>query len=334
MIVYIWLLLTIPRDRIICELWTGTIPTSAALIQACGTDVLDPYRLDVLSDGANVCSIPAASLTWIIEDCDLSGPLDAYRLRIVEPDYQEGICTVTTYTDAPPSWDVILAQCPTASKYGEGYVEIRLSATREIVDDPAMCLPPSIEQPASIVTYNDYYLLAGKLLWYGYADSQCLDGSAGVDPVTFGATPCGLSGARNLMIAWQNGLDESILSAARSWHVPADLIKQIIARETQFWPWTGIDGEHGLIQITEDGAGVVLHMYLPGYYQMSEARRHEMRIAWLNELDCVNCSPLEAYNHAKTTMNRYAQALAAYYCMFGSWDDALAKWNIKHARGQ
>jgi len=331
MLIYLWLILLAPRDRLVCELWTRAIPTRDALVQACGTDTLANYRLDVTQNGIGICTIPAASLAWVREDCALSSPLDAYRLRIIEPDYQTAICTVQTPTDSDPAWDVITGQCPDAKKYGPNGIRNRFSGTRLTTPEPApVCMPPSIEQPSSIATSETYHILAGKLIWYGLAKSNCDGGYSGVDPATYAATPCGLDGARPQMINWQNGLDPFILTAAREWNVPATLLKSLIARETQYWTWTGIDGEHGLIQITEDGAGVVMHVYQAGYYRMDATQQHAARVAWLRQLDCFNCSPVAAYEHAKQAMSYYAQALAAYYCMYGSWDDAVRVWNVKH----
>ena len=85
-----------------------------------------------------------------------------------------------------------------------------------------------------------------------------------------------------------------------------------------------------MIQITDAGAAVVLHVYQPGYYKMNARAQYEARQAWLRQLDCFNCSPRAAYDHAKRVMDLYAQSLAAYYCMFGSWDSAVRVWNVKH----
>jgi hypothetical protein len=323
--IYIWLLLTLPHDRPICELWTRQL-TPAAIVQACGERALDAYRLDVTRDGVGICSIPAASLLWVVEDCKLNAPLDTYRLRIVQPNYQEAIgCTVTTSTaDKPPAW-MIASQCPQAREY-----ELRFSGTRQPDPVAASCKPPSVTQPASIATDADYHLLAGKLIWYKLARANCPNGYAGMNPITFAATACGMEGARPQMIAWQNSLDTSILAAAREWNVPADLLKRIIAKESQFWIWTGVDGEHGLAQITDAGAHLVLHIYEKGYYALTPKQQATARAAWLNTLDCKSCTPQQTIEKARADMPKYAQALAAYYCTFGSWDEAARKWNIKH----
>lgn len=325
MILYLWFLLTIPQDRLVCSLWVSQPPADAAIVQSCGAIDLSAYRLDVQSAGVVICSRPADVIANIGAECALSSPLDQYRLNIVEDDYQTTICAVEMQEHIEPTQAEIAKQCPDAREY-----VIRYAGTKQVEAAAPICKPPSVAQPASIATNEDYYLLAGKLIWFGMAKANCPGGYSGVDVETYAATPCGMDGARPAIIAWQNGLDDAILASARMWNVPADLLKRIIADETQFWSWTGVDGEHGLIQITDAGAAVVLHVYQPGYYRMNPREQFEARQAWLRQLDCFNCSPLAAYDHAKRVMDLYAQSLAAYYCMYGSWNAALTAWNVKH----
>jgi hypothetical protein len=329
MIVYLWILLTIPSDRLVCELWTRAIPTQTELVQACGVDALNEYRLDVTQNGIGICSIPAASLPWVREDCNLSGDLDQYRMRIVEPKYQTalGCANIETFTADPPSDSVIRAQCPTARNY---VVKLWASHPYTPTADPVPCKPPPVPQPATIATSKDLHLLAGKMIWYGLARSNCPNQFSGVDPITFAATACGMDGARASVITWQNSLDASILKASAEWHVPPQTLKNIIERETQYWAWTGSQEEHGMIQITDAGAHVVLHVYEKGYYQLTEEQRASARAAWLASLDCNYCSPQQAIDKANENMGKYAQALAAYYCMYGNWDAALTAWNVKY----
>jgi hypothetical protein len=328
MLLYIWFLLTIPQDRLICSLWISQPPTPAALVQACGTDAIGAmHRLDVLYAGQVVCSKPGNALTWIQQDCTLSGPLSNYRINVIQPRYQTTLCSVTTPTNDKPSAEEIKRQCPDAKGPITNY-DLRFAGTREADQPLTMCKPPAVDQPASIATTDTYHLLAGKLIWHGYAKANCPNGALNVE--TFAASPCGIEAARSQMLNWQNGLDAEILKASREWNVPAMTLKAIISKETQFWPWTGTDGEHGFIQITEDGAGLVLQQYQPGYYQLNPAERHQARIAWLKQLDCAFCSPVQSYDHAKRVMNLYAQSLAAYYCTYGSWESALRAWNINH----
>jgi len=326
MTLYIWWLFTIPTDRLVCELWTRNVPTQAEIVQSCGTADLGPYTLQVTRGGVTVCTIPAPSLPWFMQDCTLSGRMDDYRLRVVEPMYQTLICSVSTPTQDAPTADEIAAQCPGAAKY-----EIRFSGTRQADPKPdTVCMPPPTPRPDTIATSKDLHLLAGKLIWYGRARSNCPGGLAGVDPETFAATACGMDGARADVIAWQNSLDDAILQASAAWNVPPMTLKNIIERETQYWPWTGSLGEHGMIQITDDGAHIVLHVYEKGYYQLRPEQRAQARAAWLASLDCYYCSPEQAIQKARESMSKYAQALAAYYCTYQNWPAALTAWNVKY----
>jgi hypothetical protein len=333
MLLFIWWLLTLPQDKLICNLWISQIPTPQALVQACGTDLIGEYRLDVLYHGQLVCTKPGAALRTIQQECNL-GELSQYQIRIVKPNHQELLpCSVTMTTDATPSAEEIHRQCPNIeySNTRSSTYELRFAGTRtDEPDEYTICKPPPVEQPVVIATSENYHLLAGKLIWWDLAKSNCPDGYSGVNPETYAATPCGMDGARAAMLDWQNGLDDSIIRAAREWHVPAALLKEIIARETQYWPWTGEDGEHGMIQITEDGAELVLFQYLPGYTRLTPGQRYEARLLWLRQLDCEPCTPQMAYDHAKQVMNLYAQSLAAYYCTYGNWDAAMRAWNINH----
>lgn len=321
--IYLWLLLTLPTDRLICDIWTREL-TRAALVQACGTSDLSAYRVDVYEDGRKICEADGEQVLFIGEWCNLYKKYDAYRLRVVLPDQQVLLpCTVETTTADPPTAEQVRAQCNVTA------YELRPGGTRQPAPAPVICKPPAVDQPSSIATSKDLHLLAARLIWYGYARPNCPGGLSGMDGMT-SVTACGMDGARPEMIAWQNSLDAEILAAAREWHVPAAMLKELIERETQFWTWTGIHGEQGLIQLTEDGAGNVLHVYQAGYYRLTPLQQQQARAAWLRSLACDYCTPKQAIEKAKQDMSRYAQALAAYYCMYGSWDNALRAWNIKH----
>lgn len=328
MILFIWFLLTIPSDRLVCELWTREL-TRTAVVQACGVEVeeLKGYRVDVYENGVKLCDLPAIDILFTGESCNLYKKYDAYRLKVIDADYQETLgCSVRTQTKDQPSASVIRSQCPDALRY-----EVRFAGTMEVKNETSQqCKPPAVSQPASIATSKDLHLLAGRLLWYGYARPNCRGGLSGVEMSTLAATPCGMDGARAEMIAWQNSLDDAILKASALWNIPAATLKTLIERESQYWSWTGTDGEMGLIQITDAGAGVVLHVYEKGYYKMTAFEQYQARSAWLRSLACDYCTPKQALEKAKQDMSKYAQALAAYYCMYGNWDAALTKWNNKY----
>ena len=325
--IYLWLLLTLPHDKIICDIWTREL-NRAAIVQACGVEVeeIADLRIDVYENGAKICDAPGGQILFIGEWCNLPKRYDAYRLRVVKPDHQELIgCTVKTSSAQTPAADDVHRQCPETIN---GY-EIWTMSTLEPDPEPVLCMPPAIDQPASIATQKDLHLLAARLIWYGYARADCPGGLSGLDGPN-AVTACGMTGARPEVIAWQNQLDDAILQAAAEWHVPAMTLKTLIEHETQFWTWTGTDGEQGLIQLTEDGAGNVLHVYERGYYQLTPVKQADTRAAWLRSLACDYCTPAQAIQKAREDMGKYAQALAAYYCMYGSWENALRNWNSSH----
>jgi hypothetical protein len=102
-----------------------------------------------------------------------------------------------------------------------------------------------------------YTYLAANLIRQGAVDaSACVDGGLTPDG---GVNQCGLEAARPAVIEWQNQFDELILTTAEDTAIPARLLKNIFARESQFWPamYEGIL-DVGLGQLTENGADTTL----------------------------------------------------------------------------
>lgn len=103
-----------------------------------------------------------------------------------------------------------------------------------------------------------YYYLAGMLIRNGAVDAgDCPNG--GLEPGGLTANACGVQAALPQVIEWQNRFDADILQVADETGVPAQLMKNIFSRESQFWP--GIYRtyrEAGLGQLTEKGADTVL----------------------------------------------------------------------------
>jgi hypothetical protein len=102
-----------------------------------------------------------------------------------------------------------------------------------------------------------YYYLAGMLIRNGAVDAlSCPNGGMADD---FVANSCGVQVALPQVREWQNQFDSEILQVAVDTGVPAQLMKNIFARESQFWP--GIYRtyrEAGLGQMTENGADTIL----------------------------------------------------------------------------
>jgi hypothetical protein len=110
---------------------------------------------------------------------------------------------------------------------------------------------------SDLATDEPYVYLAGILIAQGIVDaSECPQGGLLGGG---GANACGLEEARPVVEAWQNRFDELILQVAGNTGVPAQLMKNLFARESQFWPgvFRRVD-EVGLGQLTEKGADTTL----------------------------------------------------------------------------
>jgi len=121
------------------------------------------------------------------------------------------------------------------------------------------------QHPEELATNVGYSYLAAALINHEVVDaSSCEDGGLLANGF---ASACGLDVARSAMLDWQNRFDPLIFSTARQTGVPAPLLKNIFARESQFWPGTNVGHpEAGLGQMTEGGADVVL-TWNPSFYE-------------------------------------------------------------------
>ena len=133
--------------------------------------------------------------------------------------------------------------------------------------------PPVGGPPPWLTTPNDaselnsnipYNYLSANLILQGTVDaSSCPDG--GLQP-NGGANECGQEAARTAVDEWQNQFDTLIMNTALDTGVPAQLLKNLFARESQFWP--GIfkaNPDAGLGQLTENGADTTL-LWNPSFY--------------------------------------------------------------------
>ena len=121
------------------------------------------------------------------------------------------------------------------------------------------------QRPEDLATNVSYEYLAAALIQHNVVDASACDGG-GLLANGF-ANQCGLDAARPYSHAWQNRFDTLIFSAAQQTGVPALLLKNIFAHESQFWP--GIYAGHleaGLGQMTDGGADVVL-TWNPSFYE-------------------------------------------------------------------
>lgn len=130
--------------------------------------------------------------------------------------------------------------------------------------NPAWLASPA--RPEYLKTNIPYSYLAGRLIEHGVVDaSACED--RGLLENGF-ASGCGMDAARLAVGDWQNRFDELIFSAAQETGVPAQLLKNIFSRESQFWPGvTSGKPEVGLGQMTENGADTLMLWNRPFFEQ-------------------------------------------------------------------
>ena len=343
-----------PADKILCSLWVDHVPTDWDVTTACGSQPLDDLTalIVAIDDGSTICEIPAANIYELTAYCTIH-VIDNARILIVAPESQVIICSLRILHKDQPTQGEIIDQCGPPAWDGliSGAFVLRLTGTIIDYAPVSICpLPPltDAQARADLFTTNDYYFLAGRLLWWGLVSPNC-DGYSGINSLNGSATACGLTSARAIMIEWQNALNEQIRAAAIRHFVPPALLKNLIARESQFWPlWTGIDGEVGLIQLTDAGADTVLR-YSPDTYAMicpraifpelcyarpydsiGSVNQAAIRTALLAELWIGNTTPVDGLKKAGQDLDLYTMALAAYYCYSGpspSWDRALELWN-------
>lgn len=161
-------------------------------------------------------------------------------------------------------------------------------------------------QSETLGTQIPYNYLAANLIQSGVVDaSPCPDGGLLPDG---SASACGMEIARPAVNDWQNQFDEIILNAAKETGVPAHLLKNLFAIESQFWPGNSVKNDIGLGQLTEQGADTALMWNPPffkqfcplvmdsercgkGYLYMGEENRSYLRLALIHAVNatCENC---------------------------------------------
>lgn len=172
-------------------------------------------------------------------------------------------------------------------------------------EPPAWLRTP--EQEELMATEEPYYYLAGRLISQGLVDvSACSTG--GLLPNGY-ADACGLESARRLVELWQNQFDARIIEVAKESGLPAQLMKNLFAQESQFWPGIfKVPYEFGLGQLTDKGGEVVLiwnpdffNQFCPlvlsqdacagGYLGLNEEHRAILRgaLALQAKSDCPSC---------------------------------------------
>ena len=185
-------------------------------------------------------------------------------------------------------------------------------------------------QSESLGTDIPYSYLAAQLIRSGMVDaSSCPDGGLLPDEGG-GASACGMEVARTAVSEWQNQFDSIILNVAKDSGVPAHLLKNLFATESQFWPGVGMKDDVGLGQLTEKGADTTLlwnppffYQFCPlvmdsaecskGYLHLDEEQREYLRISLINAVNatCENCPLGIDLDRANFSIGVFAHTLLA-----------------------
>ncbi len=187
----------------------------------------------------------------------------------------------------------------------------------------------SPESPEELASNIPYGYLAGNLISHGVVDaSSCADG--GLQENGYAST-CGTEVARPAVDEWQNRFDKLIYSASQEVGVPAQLLKNIFSRESQFWPGvTSLRSEAGLGQMTDNGADTTLLWNRPffeqfcptvmngpdcqeGYPHLLDIQRAALRNALVQKVDafCSDCPLSIDLVEAEASVAIFAETLLA-----------------------
>lgn len=185
------------------------------------------------------------------------------------------------------------------------------------------------EQKELLTSDEAYFYLAGRLIAQGVVDaSSCA--TKGLLPNGY-ADACGLEAARPVVDMWQNQFDARIIEVSQEFSIPAQLLKNLFAQESQFWPGIfRVPFEFGLGQITDKGADAILlwnstfyDQFCPlvlaedaceeGYLKLKPDEQAILRGALAIEAnsDCKECPTGVDLSHANTSVSLFAGTLKA-----------------------
>jgi hypothetical protein len=186
--------------------------------------------------------------------------------------------------------------------------------------------PQRAEDLASNIPYQ---YLAGNLITQGAVDaSACPNGGLLTDGA---ASQCGIDVARPAVTKWQNQFDTLIFKVAQDTGVPAQLLKNLFSRESQFWPGVfTVKADVGLGQLTDDGADTTL-LWNPSFFEqfcplvldnvvcskryafMDEKDQETLRGALVHSVDavCQDCLLGIDLRQADFSVGIFAQTLIA-----------------------
>ena len=187
----------------------------------------------------------------------------------------------------------------------------------------------SPQDPLDLASDVPYTFLAGRLISNGLVDASMCP-AEGLELNGY-ANPCGLEQARSEVTVWQNQFDEELVAVSLDTSIPSQLMKNLFAQESQFWPGVyRVAEEYGLGQLTEKGADTVLlwndsfyYQFCPlvlsaetcsaGYAQIGEENQGLLRgaLAINVNADCPECPAGVDLNHADFTIELFAQTIKA-----------------------
>jgi hypothetical protein len=198
---------------------------------------------------------------------------------------------------------------------------------------PPVGTPPTwLSTPSSgelMASERPYFYLAGRLISQGVViASECPNG--GLLPNGY-ANTCGLELARPVVEEWQNQFDERIVQVAQETGIPAQLMKNLFAQESQFWPGVfRVPHEYGLGQITSNGADTILlwnrsffEQFCPlifaedacarGYLRLPDQEKAILRgaLALQAKADCPECPAGINLNNTVYSIQLFAHTLQA-----------------------
>jgi hypothetical protein len=185
--------------------------------------------------------------------------------------------------------------------------------------------PTESEKLGTDVPYN---YLAANLIRQGVVDASSCPNNGLLEDGS--ASNCGLDVARPAVTAWQNQFDEIILNVAKDSGVPAHLLKNLFAIESQFWPGISQKNDVGLGQLTELGADTTLlwnppffRQFCPlvmdsrecskGYLHLDEDQQAYLRLALIDAVNatCEDCPLGIDLDRANFSIGVFAHTLLA-----------------------
>lgn len=185
------------------------------------------------------------------------------------------------------------------------------------------------QEASGLYTEVSLYYLSAMLITNHQVDASSCPNGGLESPLA--ANECGLSAAHDAVVAWQNQFDTEILSVALDTGIPAQLLKNVFSRESQFWPGMYENyKEAGLGQLTDQGAETVL-LWNPDFFQqfcplvlhqsrcdlgfgnltVSEQAMLQGALVTKVNASCVDCDAGIDLSQAKFSVQVFAETLKA-----------------------